>query len=58
MQVLDPMTAQQIGQAPQRQPDPWFSAYLVKYAENLQQGAVQQENKTVGRLGVKPGGAA
>ena len=37
-----------------QQPDVLFSQMVQKYAENLQQGVAQQQNKQVGRIGVKP----
>lgn len=50
--LLDPMTAQQVAQAQQRQPDPLFSQNVVQYGENLQQARAQQENKGRGKTGV------
>lgn len=38
------------------QQDARFKELLEKYAKNLQQSVVQQENKQVGRIGVKPQG--
>lgn len=37
--------------------DERFAALLENYSKNLQQSLAQEENKTVGRLGVKPVGA-
>ena len=48
--------AQQIAQMQQQtgvRPDPRFSALVENYMKNLQQGAAQQQNKGVGRTGVK-----
>jgi hypothetical protein len=36
--------------------DPLFSKHLMDFLKNLQMGAMQQENKTVGRLGVRQNG--
>jgi len=36
------------------QGDSLFQELMKKYAENLQQGVVQQQNKQVGRIGVTP----
>jgi hypothetical protein len=36
------------------QQNPRFKALLENYAKNLQMGVDQQQNKTVGRIGVKP----
>lgn len=48
--------AQQIAQAQQqggKSPDPRFTALVENYLKNLQQGVAQQQNKQVGRTGVK-----
>ena len=41
-------------QALSPQGDGLFQQLMKKYAENLQQGEVQQQNKQVGRIGVRP----
>jgi hypothetical protein len=60
--VLGPQAAQQAGMMQaqagtgpngQSQVNQRFSALLENYMKNLQQGAVQQQNKGVGRTGVK-----
>lgn len=38
------------------QQDQLFQQHLQKYVQNLQMSVDQQENKTIGRLGVQPGG--
>jgi hypothetical protein len=56
-EIVGPQVAQQIqamhsqGKA---QPNPRFSALLQNYMKNLQQGVAQQQNKQIGRTGVKP----
>lgn len=56
-QIVGPQAAQQIAAMHQQgkaQPNPRFSALLQNYMKNLQQGVNQQQNKQVGRTGVKP----
>jgi hypothetical protein len=58
--ALDPAVAQQVlgpqamelGMILGKQVDPLFSQHLEAYFKNLTQGAVQQQNKVVGRTGV------
>jgi hypothetical protein len=56
-EIVGPQAAQQIAglhQQGKAQPNPRFSALLQNYMKNLQQGVAQQQNKQVGRTGVKP----
>lgn len=53
---FDPQLAQQVQMLQQqsgKQADPRFTALVENYVKNLQQGAVQQQNKSTGRTGVK-----
>lgn len=60
---LDPQAGQRVAMMQQQlaqqdgggsaPPDPRFSELLMNYFKNLQQGVVQQQNKQVGRTGVK-----
>lgn len=55
-EFLGPTQAQQLAMMQARgggKVDPRFSALVMNYLKNLQQGAVQQQNKGVGRTGVK-----
>jgi hypothetical protein len=52
----NPAQAQLIVQQLPRQPNPRFSALLVKWLENLRFiGVTQVENRQIGRMGVRPG---
>lgn len=54
--ALGPQAAQQIGMMQAQsggKVNPRFSALVENYLKNLKQGAVQQQNKSVGRTGVK-----
>jgi hypothetical protein len=55
-EILGPQVAQQIAQMHQQgraRPNARFSALVQNYFKNLQQGVNQQQNKQVGRTGVK-----
>ncbi len=43
-----------MGQMPGVEPDPRFAELLTKYQQNLQMSVKQEENKQIGRTGVKP----
>ena len=53
---MGPQAAQQIAMMQAQngaQPNPRFTELVANYLKNLKQGAVQQQNKGVGRTGVK-----
>lgn len=55
-ELLGPQSASQIAQMQQQgqgRVNPRFTALLQNYMKNLQQGVAQQQNKTIGRTGVK-----
>lgn len=55
-EFMGPQAAQQIAMQQAQtgtKVNPRFSALLANYLKNLKQGAVQQQNKGVGRTGVK-----
>lgn len=55
-EMLGPEAGAMIGQVQARgmaKPNPRFSELLANYMKNLQQGVAQQQNKQVGRTGVK-----
>lgn len=55
-ELFGPQAGQQVQQlhkTGQAQPDPRFSELTLNYIKNLKQGVAQQQNKQVGRTGVK-----
>lgn len=56
-EIMGPQVGSQIAQTQRRgmgKVNQRFSALVQNYMKNLQQGVAQQQNKTIGRTGVKP----